>query len=345
MSGANPKSRAPSSKVALSKATALRMYVDYEAGLSLAQVAEKHGVSRYQVFSAFRRNGLKRRKPGCGRKRISLEAVRTMHGDYMKPMSLAAVGRKYKRHRGSVRELFVSRGLEVRPCDFEPVRLPNGCIAPAKPLTKAEIDALIASATKLAVPPALKREWRQWPMQRRATFIKRLRAKLKSRVDRPNQPFSSNVEPFDYSSAYAREIIARKNAGKNSRECGCKINVGSQGVIYRGELYFWVSNTGYAKGVKWTPENGRPILSRVIWEEHNERKIPDQGVIRFADGNPNNFAPENLILRTMNDLCREAQANYLSKRSRELTALLLQRSQQKEEGHGLIEALNNRKAA
>jgi hypothetical protein len=176
-------------------------------------------------------------------------------------------------------------------------------------------------------------------MEKRAWFIRTLRARLKLPMEQPTGPFSSGVVPFDYATPEAREIKDKLNAGLNSQEAICKIDLCTQGVIYKGDLWFWCPKTGYNKRGSWTPENGRPILHRVIWEKANGRKVPAHHVVRFIDGNDNNLAPENLTLAHRNDLCRESQAKALLRKSRERTALLLLRAQGKEK-HGLIEELS-----
>lgn len=268
---------------------------------------------------------------GAAKKRSQLDAlVATMHADYQSGLSLQAVAKKYGRVRGTVTGLFETRGYTLRHDSNNPnaVHLSNGCFAPAKPLTKKEIQDLIDEAAWIVVPPKLKHEWRKWPMSRRGDFIARLRAKIKSPDDRPTTPFSKNVEPFDYTSEKARAIDAKANAGLSSQKARTKLKIHSQGVIYNGELWFWCRKVGYQSG-PWTPEGGRPALHRKIWEKHNGRKLRSDEVIRFIDGNLNNFDPDNLTIATRNDVARENQAKSLTAKSREMTALLLQRSQTK----------------
>ena len=242
--------------------------------------------------------------------------VMQMHADYVAGLSLAAVGRKYARDRRGVRELFESRGLAVRPLKYAPPpRLANGRIAAAPKLTPAQIDALVEGATKVAVPVALKREWRQWPLIKRAWFILRLRLKLMLPTERPWLPFSANVTPFDYGTPAAWEICRRMNAGRNSRTARIKIDVCTQGVIWRGQLWFWCHKVGYQRG-PWTPEGGRPSLHHVIWEEANGRKVLAHHVLAFLDGNDNNLVSENLALKHRGDLAVENKAAGVLKRER-----------------------------
>ncbi len=56
---------------------------------------------------------------------------------------------------------------------------------------------------------------------------------------------------------------------------------------------------GYALGVRWTPDRGRPLLHQIIWEEAHG-PLPPAHVIRFRDGNRNNHDPENLFLASRN---------------------------------------------
>jgi hypothetical protein len=262
------------------------------------------------------------------RARLDPEILR-MHADYCTPMSLAAVGRKYGRNRRSVHELFIKRGLTVRPPAMKiPPKYANGQIIPAKPITEKELAALIARETKLRVPVELKLEWRKWSWERRGKFITRLRARLNSPNDRPLTPFSDNVEPFDYASSKAQAICLEMNRNTDSRTARIKLDVCSQGVIYEGKLWFWCRSKriGYQMG-PWTPGEGRPCLHRVLWEKANGRKLRADEVVRFIDGNWNNLVPENLTIATRNDLARENQAAGLTRKSREVVDVLLRRSQ------------------
>lgn len=325
------------------------MYADYLGGLSLREVGEKHGGREMSaVYSLFRHRGLERRsKPQpktyariAATRRATLDPlVAQMHADYMGGMSLNAVGRKYGKRYGVVRELFQTRGLFVRTVQKAPARGANGRIIPNAPLTPAELEQLIQSATRISVPPRLKIEWRTWSLERRGEFIARLRAHLNTGQDRPTTPFSDNVEPFDYSTAKAHEIANTSNSGTDSRTAHTKIKPCSQGVIWDGRLWFWSRKVGYQASGPWTPERGRPSLHQTIWEQANGCSVPAGHVIRFADGNPNNHTPANLVLITRNEVARENQAQWLTSRSRESTALLLKRSQQPTNDHALSTVL------
>jgi hypothetical protein len=207
------------------------------------------------------------------------------------------------------------------------------------PKTAKELAVIISRMTRVNVPAELRQEWRHWSLKRRGDFIVQVRRRLvRTRNDPPTTTFSSNVEPFDYSSERAHAIMRKTNDGVPSRLWKMRIFPCSQGVIYDDQLWFWVPNTGYCRGV-WRPEDKRPQLHHVIFAKHHGRKVPPGGVVRFIDRNNNNFSPTNLTLLTQNDICRENQAKALTEKSRERTALLLQRAQGKEK-HGLIEELS-----
>jgi hypothetical protein len=327
-------------------ALAQAMYADYQGGLTLAEVGAKHGgLSMSAVFSIFKRRGLERRKrmnPGVYQKvaatrRTHLDAlVAEMHADYMRPMSLSAVGRKYKRTRESVRELFATRGLTIRQVMIPPLKLANGQIAPYVPLTAAEIDALIARATRVIVPDALKFEWRKWSMECRRDFVQRLRARLALPGGMPTTPCSAGIEPFAYGHPRAHAIVAKANVGCGSHP-KMSIKTTSQGVIWQDTLWFWSPKTGYERG-PWTKEAGRPLLHHIIYEAAHG-KIPPKSVVRFADGNWNNLDPANLVLASRNDLARENQAKAFTRISRARVAHLLNRHQQPASNHDLAHRL------
>lgn len=264
---------------------------------------------------------------------ISADLISRMYADYSAGASLNEVARRFGRSRQSVRDAFVRRNYPIRQVCVFKHRLPNGRIAPYVSLTAEQIEALIKKSTRLRVPAELKFEWRRWPMERRGEFIARLRAHLASPHDRPSSPFSDNVTPFDYTAPEARAIVAAMNAGTNSRDARIKLDICSQGVIYKGRLWFWSHKIGYQNG-PWTSEGGRQALHRVIWEETNGRPVPPAHCVVFLDGNVNNFAPENLGLLSRNENARRNQAGALLRKSRERTALLLKLSRkQKGESH------------
>lgn len=266
-------------------------------------------------------------KKGAGNKRVPEERIRAMYSDYCDGMSLGEVGQKYNRSRKSIGDIFKSRGLRVRQPTGNPKRLPSGQFVPIKNYTPAEIDDLIRAQPRFRVPPELRIHWRKWSFAKRGQFIARMRELIGDENARPELPFSANVVPFDYATPEARAIVERVNAGKCSRDAGEKLNIVSQGVIWRDTLWFWSPKAGYVRSGGWTAEEGRPCLHHEIWQEANGRPVPAGFVLRHADGNPNNLDPANLQLATRDDVCRENQAAALAAKSRDLTALLLKRSQ------------------
>jgi hypothetical protein len=309
------------------------IHADYERLGTIKRAAAKHGVYVKTLSDHFHAAGLPihNRKPKP-KMREPKDKVAAMHRLYMTGATLREVGEKFGGHsNGAVRNMFRIRGLFLREGN-------PGCYQPGPRKTDVEIEAMIAKATRIAVPHELHNEWRDyWPMERRIWFLNRLRAKLKSPKDRPARPFSSNVEPFDYSSARAHAICAEKNKGRSSREANVKLRIVSQGVIYKGELYFWQSNFPQAGGAyytgPWRPDVGRPALHHLIWEEFNG-PVPPHHVVRMRDNNPNNLDPANLYLQSRGDEASENRRAIRIKQSREKTALLLQRFEAKEKQHG-----------
>lgn len=335
------------------------MYADYQRGLTLTEVAEKHGRggkhAQQNVWHLFKVRGLKCRKgPGpkaykkiAATRRAARDAdAAAMHALYLETRSLGAVARQFESDKGTVRYVLERNGYPVRAFK-EIARQANGSPMRYVPKTDAEIDAAIAACTRIKVPTELKFEWRRWSLDRRSWFIRRLRAKLQPAKGAPSTPYSTNVEPFDYTSPRAHEIAARMNAGKSSREHACDIRISSQGVIYQEKLYFWAQKPGFEFGAyyagPWIQGVGRPALHQVIWQQHN-RKLRRGEVVRQADGNRNNFDPANLVLLSRNELARENQAIGLNRKSRAITALLLNRSQNKNtHDQDLVQTLRHKK--
>jgi hypothetical protein len=255
--------------------------------------------------------------------RLPDSVVAAMHAEYEAGASLSEVARRHGRVAGTVRGLFELRGLEIRPSNVSERQFGrNGCFLPYPPHTRAEIRKIILEATQICIPKELKVEWRSWDLKKRAWFIRELRKRLPCRANRPEGPFSANVEPFDYGSARAWEIIDRLNHGLPSWKWKVKMNLTSQGVIYKDRLWFWGHKFGYVSG-PWSKDGGRPALHHVLWEEHTGAAVPTGHVIRFVDGNQNNLTVKNMRLETRNDLVRQTQAKSLTKKSRELTQLLI----------------------
>lgn len=258
--------------------------------------------------------------------------ARKAHVDYMAGLTMNATARKHGTDKGTLRIAFRRLGLFMRP--FKQIaRQANGSPVRYVPKTDTEIRTIIEGMTMIKIPDEIRFEWRSWSMERRRWFISILREKLKSQDERPQTPFSSNLEPFEYGSPKAVEIARQMNRGRDSRTKAVVIRLSSQGVIYKGRLFFWSRSCGPAYFVgPWREETGRPPLHHIIWEETNG-PIPEGHVVRHADGNRNNLDPDNLVLATRNDVARENQATHLIKKSRRITALLLDRSQKNHDTH------------
>jgi hypothetical protein len=314
-----------------------RMYARYSAGDSFTEIGRRFGGRcNASILNLFQSRGLKttakhnrlaRALSGLRRRARLDRLALQMHTEYERPLSLKAVGRKYDVHPKVLRDVFLRNGLPVR--EFKPIpRQPNGSPVRYVPLTRTQLDAVVAKTTRIVIPPELRFEWRHWSLARRGNFIARLRRRLRLAGERPKTPCSANVEPFDYGSRRAHAIVAKQNRGRSSRYWGAMLRLGSQGVIYKGRLYFWnaegdgTDGGAYYVG-SWVPGIGRPALHRVIWEEAQGRAVPAGFVVRFRDGNRNNFTRSNLYLATRNDVARENQAAALARNARAVTALLL----------------------
>jgi hypothetical protein len=259
--------------------------------------------------------------------RLPDDQVLEMHRFYADGASLSATARRYGRCRASIREVFVRRGLFVRPppCRIPPRRA-NGQILPARVHTERELVKIAAGMERIRIPDFLSVEWRKWSLEKRGWFIGLIRTRLNSPHDRPRLPLSPGLVPFNYATPAAQKIAAEINKGLSSRAARVKIDLISEGVIFRGQLWFWNHKVGYQRG-PWTAEGGRPALHQVIWQEANGRAVPAHHVIRFADGNRNNHSPVNLVLAHRNEVARENQATALFRKSRERTRILLDRIQ------------------
>ncbi len=160
---------------------------------------------------------------------------------------------------------------------------------------------MIDSLTRLMIPHALAREWRQWTMDRRAFFLQQVRQKFPS--DRPATPVVDQRRGILSITRRPRawEIVERDNIGLNSQLCPDKLKLSSEGVIYNDKLWYWCGAKcgGYFAG-PYKPGVGRPSLHHVIWEETHGRKVPAACTVIFLDGNPNNFLrckPRSAIAR------------------------------------------------
>jgi len=319
---------------------AAKLWATYQRVKSLSITSRLHKRRLGAVHRALARNGYITIRP-C--KRRTLVQVRAMHAAYMTGLSLRVVGRPYGICHSTVREHFRRRGLPVRPNKWEPKsgRNKDGSIRKARPHTPRQIEVIIARMSKPMIPPELRLEWRTWSLERRGDFIQRVRAAHPSPKDMPNTPCSSNVSRFNYATPAAWEILLELNKGLNSRAWKCKMDLRSEGFIWRGQLFFWSANYpeqggAFYKGNNgpYDPRVGRPSLAHLIYETHHRCKLSAGSVVRVKDGNYNNLDPSNLIRITRNDVARENQAAHLKRKSRELTAVLLKRAQRKETHHG-----------
>lgn len=304
------------------------IYYQHVLGVSIDDLAKQFGFPAAAIIQAFRAERLQVNLPSQakpakrGRPRISErwpdDLVKQMHADHIAGMRLCDLARKYSRQSRGIRQIFVRRGLAVLN------RGNAGQFAQTMHRhSDAEVQALVEQSRKFVVPHVLRVEWREWDLERRSFLIRLLVAKHGRRHSMPEGPFSANVEPFDYTSPKAHEIAARMNQGLNSRDWVCHMKIQSQGVIFDDQLYFWVRDNGYVRG-HFQIGVGRAVLHRLIYTlQHGE--IPDDGVVRFADGNPNNLDPANLYLASRNDLARENQSAHWTKISRARTAALLKR--------------------
>ena len=223
--------------------------------------------------------------------------IKAMYADYTAGLSLTAVGAKHGIDRKSVGGNFTRRGLALRP-QKKPA-LGFGVKIPEP--TAKELAAMIAGLKKIQVPPALKQVWKtRWPLARRKKFVQKMREKFPG--TRPTSPLSAGLEFFEYGTPAAHAILDRLNIGRTSQTKVAVLKPGSEGVIYGGILWLWVHSNdrryGYQKGGPW---RGRFFLHRWLWEKYNRRAIPAGMTVIHADGNKNNFAPENLKLRSMAD--------------------------------------------
>jgi len=305
------------------------VYQEYMAGARPSGLAKRRGyLSAELLFMfTFRKWPLRGRASRLVPKRISDAVIQLMHAEYMSGMTLNEVARRHQRGGRALRDLFSSRGLFIRNSAGIRAKGSGGRFEGLSPKSEAEVDEIISGATRLIIPPELKHDWSKWPMARRGEFIARLRDAIPDPKARPELPFSANVVPFDYTTEAAWEIIRRRNSGLCSWYWETKLNIMSQGVIWDGRLWFWARRIGcYVEGIKWSPQRTRNTLSREIWQASNG-PIPPQGVIRERDGNPNNLDPANLVLSDKNEVMRENQARHHTKKSRELTTILLNRHQ------------------
>lgn len=296
----------------------------------------------------------------CGGRGLPAEKVAALWAEFSAGKKMAAIERDHAIGRGSLRQIFRRRGYVVPSAPGQPQRDPvTGQVIPLRPATSAQIAAAIRKLKRIGVPPELRQEWKKRSMAWRMKLIRRIRAHVRERYPRPRTPFSKNVIPFEYGTPAAMRLAEQFNAGRTSQNKVTHIRPCSQGVIYQGRLWFWAHrNDGRDAGARYSEMGPAPrrALHHVIYEEHHGR-IPARHTVIFRDGNKNNFAPENLALRSKADCARmncahrrltgeerkkyferihASRAATMARRARAATARLLQNPS------NLFNALQNR---
>jgi len=226
--------------------------------------------------------------------------IAKMWADYQ-TMSMSALARKYDKAPASIRCAFKRRDLPLRVSlkKMGAVNPLTRQFLPAPEPTEREINLAIAKLKRFALPDELRTAWRHWSAKKRAKVLAKIRWHLPRPNYQPTKPFSKNVVPFDYTSAEAWKIANRANKGIPSRLWRVRIKLGSQGVIYKGKLWFWTAE-GNENGAYYGPlisKTLRPSLHHEIWKE-NFGPIPTGMTVIFKDGNKNNLDPRNLALRS-----------------------------------------------
>ena len=248
--------------------------------------------------------------------KLPAAVIRSLHAEYSKGASLRSLAASIQRSDRALAGLFRRLNLEVRSSPHSAIRTRRDGALPCRPLRSfQEIVAIADSFTSISVPAYLKRDWQALSLAQRGRILRRIRRRLKSPNDRPSGKFSANVIPFDYATPAAHEIAVRDHIVAPLKLC-------SQGAIWEDGLWFWhAGHRAYCL-------TQRPLrtLHRTIWERANARSVPPRHCVCFADSNPNNVAPENLVLRRNADVLAEHSAEYVFRRSREKTELLLKRS-------------------
>jgi hypothetical protein len=314
------------------------LHAEYLCDGSIQRVAARHQVHKRRLAEMFHAAGLKIEKQWPVRPPPPAAQIRAWHREYLGGTRLKVLGEKYHHTAGDFSRWFREHGLEVRAIGW------NGKAWLVK--TEAEITALIetvaarprpADGHTLKVPAEIAQDWKaRWSLAQRADFIRRLRARMALPNDAPTTPFSANVEPFDYGSERAWKIVNAANAGRPSRHWTVRIFPSAQGVIWRGQLWFWIRDSGGRNRgsydgsfVRSGDSKTRPHLHREIYESVHG-PIPRAHVVRFRDGNFNNLDPENLYLQSRADEASENRRNIRIKKTRALTAALLQRHERKQ---------------
>ena len=255
--------------------------------------------------------------------------IPALHAKYAAGASLISLASPYGQSDRWLKGLFIRHGYPLREAACQKTgRRHAGAMAAAPRLTRTQINAIADGLKKIRVPDCLQSEWQHWSLARRGEFIARVRERLKPRNRRPELPFSANVTPFDYATPQAHAIAATTTSEKDRHV----IRICSEGVIWRGQLFYWNSQ-GHCYEKQETDTRGRIALTRMIWEHAQGRPVPPGLVVICRDGNSNNLSPANLHAISRDDLLRENQAASLFKISREQTAILLNRSQQPHKPH------------
>ena len=118
--------------------------------------------------------------------------------------------------------------------------------------------------------------------------------KSTARIPQPATPFSANVTPFRFGDALHRDLSRALNVKNNNRNARVKTHRTSAGVVWDGLPFYWTTKGFYRSGA-----NGRRRpLQQLVWEKAHRRKVPPAHVVSFADGNLNNLAPRNLVLKS-----------------------------------------------
>ena len=270
--------------------------------------------------------------------------VDTIYSQYWAGASMRFLARQYGKHRNTLREVFRRRGLPIRESASHPQGYDRSSVRflPARKFTATEIDAMIAELDGIKVPEPLKAQWRSWTMDKRAALLTKIRKRFPSY--RPTTAYSPNVQPFDYSTPVAWEIVERDNVGSNSQIFPDKLKLCSEGVIYKDRLWYWCGkSTGYYAS-QFKPGIGRPPLHHVIYQEHNG-PLPKSHTVIFLDGNPNNLSVGNLGLRSRAECANQNQSKALLARSRQLVQTILNRQQSATNEHLIALKGRSRKAA
>lgn len=176
----------------------------------------------------------------------------------------------------------------------------------------------------------------------------------------PTTPLRGEVGPVtfaDYVAARTRQATPAVQALYDAHGAyACKPKRRSVGVVWNGRAFWW-SVKGYYRNGR---GGKRRPLQHLIWERHHGRAVPPGHEVFFTDRDRHNFQIENLELLSKADLHRrvhalgetrsltfeersEIRGTWATKKSRNLTALLLQRAQQPKQNHDLTQTLHAQK--